>query len=175
MFEVKNIKISLKITKIPLNSVIRQFESENISYKIKNNYIILRKVFVYILFKPKNSEISHINITGIPNIESISNSIEILKENILKSLRLVPLDYKIDNLTAVYDYKQSIDQLKILNNSINHHIVKFNKEKFPGLFIRVELGTFIIFHTGKVNLVGCKNIAHLQVLFEQLESILKHE
>ncbi len=77
MFEVKNIKISLKISKIPLNSVINQFEVENIQYKIKNIYIILRNIFVYILFKPKNSEISHVNITGIPNVESISKSIEI--------------------------------------------------------------------------------------------------
>jgi TATA-box binding protein (TBP) (component of TFIID and TFIIIB) len=175
MFEVKNIKISLKITKIPLNSVISQFEDENLPYKIKNNYIILRKVFVYILFKPKNSEISHINITGIPNVESISNSIDILTKIILKSLIITPLDYKIDNLTAVYDYKKKIDQFKILNNSINNYLVRFNKEKFPGLFIKVELGTFIIFHTGKVNLVGCQNISHLQVLFEQLESILEHD
>ena len=175
MFEVKNIKISIKITKIPLNSVIRQFEEEHLPYKIKNNYIILRKDFVYILFKPKNSEISHINITGIPNVESISNSIEILTKSILKSLVITTLDYKIDNLTAVYDYKKKIDQFKILNNSINNYLVRFNKEKFPGLFIKVKLGTFIIFHTGKVNLVGCQNISHLQVLFEQLESILEHD
>jgi TATA-box binding protein (TBP) (component of TFIID and TFIIIB) len=175
MFEVKNIKISLKISKLPLNSVINQFEVENIQYKIKNNYIILRNIFLYILFKPKNSEISHVNITGIPNVESISKSIEILNKDILKSLTIVPLEYKIDNLTAVYDHKQAIDQFKILNNSINHYIIKFNKEKFPGLFIKVELGTFIIFHTGKVNLVGCQKISHLQVLFEQLESILDHD
>lgn len=175
MFEIKNIKISLKITKIPLNSVINQFEKENISYNTKNNYIIVRRVFVFIFFKPKSSEISHINITGIPNIESIYESITILKDIILKSLIIIPLNFKIDNLTAVYDYKQFIDQIEILKRSKDKHIVKFNKEKFPGLFIKVKFGTFIIFHTGKVNLVGCQDISHLQVLFEQLKSIIEHD
>lgn len=170
MFQIKNIKISLKIKPIYLNSVLKHFDKERITYKIKNNYVIINNKFVYILFKPRDSIIKHINVTKIPDIESISNSLNLLKDTISY---LIILSYKIDNITAVYDYKKEINQLKILNNHKHLFNLKFNKEKFPGLFLKVLLGTFIIFHTGKVNLVGCKDPAHLFNLFEQLKKILE--
>jgi TATA-box binding protein (TBP) (component of TFIID and TFIIIB) len=175
MFIIKNIKISLKVSEISLNSVLKEIQNnkdEKISYKVRNNYIIIRNKYVYILFKPKNSKIQHINITGIPNNEKIYDSIKNLTNNIWKSFNFDIIRHKIDNLTAVYDNKNQIDQMKILNRFQQTHVIRFNKEKFPGLFLTVQLGTFIIFHTGKVNLVGCKNADYLNILFKQLKVIL---
>lgn len=172
MFEIKNIKISLKIEELSLNSVLNQFKIENISFKIKSNYIIIKDKFVFIFFKSKNSFVNHINITQISNINFINDSIELLKEKIFKTLPFTILKQQIDNLTATCDVKKEIDQVKILNKVKNIYNIRYNKEKFPGLFVKVGFGTFIIFHTGKVNLVGCQNLFQLPFLFDCLTKIL---
>jgi len=172
MFEIKNIKLSLKTSEITLNTVIDHFTTSNITFERKSNYIIIRKQFIYVLFKPKNNIITHINVTKIPNIDNITIAIEHLLTEILNSLNVKILHQKIDNLTAIYDQKKSIDQLAIIKKSHPLYFIRFNKEKFPGLFLKDRLGTFIIFHTGKVNLVGCQDPDHLNVLFQKLLTIL---
>ena len=172
MFQIKNIKISLKITEIPLNSVLEHFQNTNVSYEIKSNYIIIKQKFIYVIFKSKNNFINHINITKIPDSINIRVSIEFFINIILENFKVHVLNYKIDNLTAIYDMKKEIDQNKLADKLKTSHIIKFNKEKFPGLFIKLEQGTFIIFHTGKVNLVGCQNPSHLVTLFKKLNGIL---
>jgi hypothetical protein len=171
MFDIKNIKVSLKLNSISLNSVLINLEKNQIEYSVKSNYIIFRKEFVYVLFKPKHLIINHVNITKIPDVVSITKSIDNFKS--ILNFQLEIQSFKIDNLTAVYDLKKEISQLKILNSFKDIYHIKFNKEKFPGLFLRVEFGTFIIFHTGKVNLVGCQDPLSLQFLFSQLLDILK--
>ncbi len=172
MFEIRNIKVSLTIKNISLNSVLKQINKQPISYEIKNNYIIIRDKFIYIFFKSKNNLISHINVTKIPNLMNIQLSVKILKEFIFKDLNLTILNTKIDNITATCDKRREINQIKLLEKIKHYYSVKFNKEKFPGLFIKVPFGTFIIFHTGKINLVGCQNPFHLQFLYELLDAIL---
>ncbi len=175
MFEIRNIKISLKTEQISLNSVLNQLEHECIPFVTKNNYVIIRYQFVYIFFKSKNCLITHINITKIPNIQSIYQSIDILKEQIFNNLNLTVVNQQIDNITATFDFRKEIDQMKILNRAKNIYKVRYNREKFPGLFIKVTLGTFIIFHTGKVNLVGCQDPSNLDILFECLQNIVALE
>jgi len=172
MFNIKNIKVSLKINSISLNSVLNDLERNQVLYSIKSNYIIFRKEFVYVLFKPKHLIVNHVNITKIPDVDSIVKSIDFLK-SILSSQILEIKSSKVDNITAVYDMNKEIEQFKILDSFKDLYHIKFNKEKFPGLFLKVEFGTFIIFHTGKVNLVGCKDPSNLKLLFSQLLDILK--
>jgi TATA-box binding protein (TBP) (component of TFIID and TFIIIB) len=172
MFNTKNIKISLRSEKISLNSVIEYLNKNLIVYQIKGNYIVIREKYVYIFFKLKDSLICHINVTKIPNFESIKDSIELLQQKILNGSDINISEYKIDNLTAIYDAKTCIDLLRVVENARSKYRVRYNKEKFPGLFIRTDQGTFIIFHTGKVNLVGCQHPDHLPVLFKCLENIL---
>jgi TATA-box binding protein (TBP) (component of TFIID and TFIIIB) len=167
MFEIKNIKISLKVKKVSLNSVLSVLDHERVKYVFKNNYIIIKRKYVFVVFKPKDQRIHHINITGIKEISGINKSI-----CLLKLVNIVPIFYKIDNITASYNHNCTINLIDILNKTKNLYPVKFNKEKFPGLFIKVKLGTFIIFHTGKINLVGCQNVCDIQLLFDELISIL---
>lgn len=172
MFEIKNIKISLKIEKISLNSVLEQLKQEGILFETKSNYIIIRDKFIYIFFKSKSGVINHINVTKIPKVEEIEISTDILKNKIFKNLNVVILTEKIDNITASYDAKKELNQFEILSKFRDTHNIRYNKEKFPGMFIKVLHGTFIIFHSGKINLVGCQNLDHLVSLFMCLSNIL---
>jgi hypothetical protein len=172
MFNVKNIKLSLKAEKISLNSVVNCLEQNWIPFEVKGNYLVIRHKYVYIFFKLRDSIIKHINVTKIPNVNDIEDCISNLKNVILKGIETVISECKIDNLTAIYDAKYCINLMKVLDNNKSNFLIRYNKEKFPGLFIRTDKGTFIIFHTGKVNLVGCQSPDHLPTLFECLEKIL---
>lgn len=172
MFTIKNMKISIKLEKISLNSVVKYLECNTIDFKIRGNYLVIYHKYVYIFFKLKDLIIRHINVTKIPDEKSINDSILVLKTEILKGMCLNILEYKIDNLTATYDVKTELDLLTVLNKTRSSFNVKYNKEKFPGLFIKTYQGTFIVFHTGKVNLVGCKSSEHLPILFKCLENII---
>jgi TATA-box binding protein (TBP) (component of TFIID and TFIIIB) len=172
MFQIKNVKVSLKINEISLNSVLKYLLENQISFEIKSNYLIIKDKFIYIFFRSKNNLVNHINITKIPSIEHIKESINFLRDKILKQLYIINESYKIDNLTAIYDYGKQIDQLNLIHKVKNTYNIRYNKEKFPGIFIKVATGTFIIFHTGKINLVGCQNPSHLPSLFNCLTNIL---
>lgn len=173
MFNVKNIKISLKTEKISLNTVVNCLKTNSVEYQIKGNYLVIRHKYVYVFFRPRTSIIQYINVTKIPCVDNIKDSINVLQHEIFQGLYIhISSEYKIDNLTAIYDTKTCIDLLKVLDNAKENYYVRYNKEKFPGLFVSTGNGTFIIFHTGKVNLVGCQNLRHLPLLFKALEKIL---
>ena len=173
MFEIKNIKFSLKIRNISLNSVLDELRISKIFFEIKGNYIIIKDNYVYILFKSKNFVLNHVNITKIPSIIEINYSVSNLKHKILRNLPIKIIQEQIDNLTATCNIGKEIDQLRLLLKNKGNYSIKFNKEKFPGLFIKAPLGTFIVFHTGKVNVVGCKSPFDLFQLFHSLNNILE--
>jgi TATA-box binding protein (TBP) (component of TFIID and TFIIIB) len=51
--------------------------------------------------------------------------------------------------------------------------MKYNNEKFPGLFVKFKEGTAILFHSGKVVLVGCKNEENLKCLTTNIYVAMK--
>lgn len=172
MFVIKNIKFSLKIKNISLNSVLDELKEQKINFETKGNYVVIRDIYVYILFRSRSFILNHINITKIPSVNQINFSVDHLQRKILKNLKIEICKEQIDNLTATYNIGQEINQLRFLQKNKKHHTIKFNKEKFPGLFIKVPLGTFIIFHTGKINVVGCQSPFHLFQLFYFLQDLL---
>lgn len=174
MFEIKNIKVSFKINPICLNTVIKSFEKNNISYTEKNNYLIIKNKFVYIFFKSGSRKLHFVNITKISCPQEIKQAIDYLKNYLLKFIILDIKNEKIDNITANFDYKQNINLYKIITHYSHSYNIKFNQEKFPGLFLKTKLGTFIIFHTGKINLIGCKDLNILPKLFQHVKNILKN-
>ena len=46
--------------------------------------------------------------------------------------------------------------------------IKYNNQKFPGLFITFERGTAIIFHSGKIVIVGCKTTKHIKCIMKNI-------
>jgi TATA-box binding protein (TBP) (component of TFIID and TFIIIB) len=53
--------------------------------------------------------------------------------------------------------------------------MKYNNEEFPGLFVKKDIGTAILFHRGTIVLVGCNSKENLKKLAlhvnEKLNSI----
>ena len=172
-FEIKNIKISLKVNEQLLNNVEKKCVIENLICKRKNNFLIIKDNFIYTLFLPSKNKTNHVNITKIPNTNSIALATNFLSEKL--NLDICEGSWKIDNITATLDLGTKISILKLLNNHSQFHnywkgtfAFSYCNEKFPGLFIKVKskekLGTIIIFSTGKVVFVGCKSVEDIKCL-----------
>ncbi len=173
MFVIKNVKISLKLKEISLNSVLRCLDVNNTKYKTKSNYIIIESKYIYIIFRPKNHQITHINVTKIPNLSEIDVAVNILRKEIFPILNISINQTNIDNLTAVYNANKNIVLPEIIKHKKDYFKITYNNEKFPGMFVKFDVGTLIIFYTGKVIAVGCKTVNSLEYLFEELNKFLK--
>ena len=168
MFEIKNIKLSIKIGPFNLNTVCNHLKYHNIEMDIKNNFIIIRNKFVYILFKSNSKIFNHINITKIQSEIFINESITHIL-NILKPLNIIYHSYKIDNITAIlHNNNMNVNILKLANNLKSKFYIRLNKEKFPGIFIAFRNGLVIIFNSGKIVSVGCKSINSLKELHAEV-------
>jgi hypothetical protein len=168
MFEIKNIKLSIKIGPFNLNTVCNHLKYHNIEMDIKNNFIIIRNKFVYILFKSNSKIFNHINVTKIPSEIFINDSITHIL-NILKPLNIIYHSYKIDNITAIlHNNNMNVNILKLANNLKSKFYIRLNKEKFPGIFIAFRNGLVIIFNSGKIVSVGCKSINSLKELHAEV-------
>lgn len=118
--------------------------------KNKINFCIIRRKevchdmdYVYI----------HINISGVKSATDLSTTIFYMQTNILP-IKSIFKSIFIDNITYSIDLQRQINlsKLSLLKK------VKLNFEKFPGAFLKVDKGTFVIFQSGKCVLLGCKNI-----------------
>lgn len=173
MFTIKNIKISFKIQRISLNTVLKHLNEKNMAYELKSNYIILRCQFVFIIFKSKDLTVSHINVTKIGQMSDMDTVEKVFKDDVFNLDEIVILNKQIDNITAVYSHHEQIVLQKIIEQVKETKTVIYNREKFPGLFLRCKIGTLIFFHTGKVIAVGVKTEHDLYLLFNDLKAFLE--
>jgi len=174
MFTIKNIKISLRISTIPLNTALSHLEENGIKYTIKSNYIVIRLVYVYIIFMSKNQTISHVNVTKIRGFNDLDDVEKVFKDMIFNFSGLNICQRQIDNITSVYNSGVKIILQSLLSNESLHHKIVYNREKFPGLFLKNSIGTMIIFHTGKIIAVGVKKEEDLDCLFNLVKLILQN-
>lgn len=174
MFSISNLKISLKISDICLKSLLSHFECLKIPFNIKSNYIIVRYDFVYIFYKSKDCKVRFINVTKIKCETYLDQVVKKLCDEILAGFELEILSKNTDNITAGIKLDKKIDLNKICLSSENPHVinVKYNKEKFPGVFLKFREGTLIIFYSGNVNVVGCKSVDHLETLHSHLIDLM---
>jgi len=175
-FQLTNIKISIKVLKICLNNVEQILKRQKKQCKKYSNYIVIQDRFTYIVFKPsikKNLETSHVNITKIPNIDMINKAIYHLIKII--NCTYVSNSKTIDNITASVKIPKDLTPEKIVNIFRNRCRITFNKETFPGVFLKFETGTAIVFHTGKCIVIGCKKIVDLEETVEKILTNLKNE
>ena len=163
-FKVANVKVSIKIKALSLDIVQKKIVEKQLYSKLHNNYLVVKSRYTFIIFKPNKcfSE-THINITKIPNIESISFAVKEI-EDILCSEHFA---IQIDNIIASTKFNKNLDLINIVRRKVFDRI-KYNNQKFPGLFIKFNQGTAIIFHSGKVVIVGCKNIEDIKWITQTL-------
>lgn len=168
MPNITNIKISLKVLPICLDTVCSIAKNCNISFKKYNNFVVLRTEFTYIIFKNKKGCNTHVNITKLRFFSDIEKSKQFLNRKILCLLKSSVIHQKIDNITASYDLKKNVNILKTIKKFINLCEVRYNNEKFPGVFLKHTLGTIIVFHSGKTILIGSKTLDSLKCLTQFL-------
>ncbi len=162
MFQIRNIKISIKVKPLVLNNAIERLENNGITLKTYSNFLTFKTHnFTYVLFKKGQRKHSHINVTQIPSLKLIRKSIRVIE----KCLGCSVLYYKIDNIIATSDLKQSVNLIDIVSRR-RFDKIKYNNEIFPGLFIKFPSGTVIIFHSGKIVIVGCKNQKTIKWILE---------
>lgn len=163
MFHVRNIKISVKIKPLVLNNVVNLLASKGISFKIYSNFVTFKnRHFTYVLFKKGKRKNCHINITQIQTLQLIKKALESIED----LLTCKVISYKVDNIIATSDVSRKISLSEIIKKN-SFDVIKYNNEVFPGLFIKFKEGTVILFHSGKIVIVGCKTL-------ESIECILKN-
>lgn len=176
-YKITNVKVSIKINEVCLDTVVQKLENKKIKYTRYHNYIVIQDIFTYIIFKPSCKQknfISHVNITKIPSISSIeiakTHLIFLINCNILTNFAV------IDNITVSLTIKHHLTPETISQIFTRLCKVTFNKETFPGIFLKFDCGTAIIFHTGKCILIGCKNIFDVDILSTYItEKLNNHE
>ena len=124
-------------------------------FKVYSNFIVFRRDYVYTLFKPGIGKSSaHLNITKLRDKSEILKAVNIIKNKISGQLLLSTI--KIDNITCSLHLNREINLREFYKTNNSNLQISYKSEKFPGLFVKTNKGTILIFHTGRVILVGCK-------------------
>lgn len=154
---IRNIKLSVKIPACPLDIAIARLTSKKVEFKIFGNFLTFKKRYSFVIFRPSTDNTSHVNVTRVPKFgHAIVKSLTTLS----KLLNCSILNHSVDNIIATEDLKKKLN-LKLLAE-INAERVIYNSERFPGLFMRFEHGTCILYHSGKVVIVGCKTVSRVK-------------
>lgn len=95
---------------------------------------------------------NHLNVTRIKSVEEIED----VKKIVSKILKRKVIYIKIDNIMATSAMNHPISLQNLAQNQLRT-IAKFNIETFPGLFLKYKEGTIILFHSGKIVIVGCRS------------------
>lgn len=166
MFLIRNIKISVKVQALTLNNALSILKNKSIITREFGNFFSFKSNnYTFVIFKRGKQENNHINITQIPNFYSINKAINCL----ISLINCRVCHYVIDNIIATSDLHKSIS-LDSLIKSKRFKRVKYNSEIFPGLFIKFRQGTTIIFHSGKLVIVGCKSIDKIECILNTIHA-----
>lgn len=175
-YKITNIKLSVKCKSISLDSVFEFCLLQGIPYTKYNNFLVIKSTYTYIIFKKSTKHIHqkdyHINITKIPCFQEISTCIDFLRTI---SPGILLLSLKVDNISVSYNLNCVVDILKLQSIAKSDCDITYNKETFPGLFLKFKkgYGTAIVFYTGKCVLLGSKNASHIENIVEKLLMFVK--
>lgn len=177
-YKITNVKVSIKIEEVCLDSAAKKLEKQNIKFTKYPNYLVIQDIFTYIIFKPsykKKNFVSHVNITKIPTICEIEKAKKHLST--LLNCNILSKPVVIDNITVSVNVEKNFTPENISKIFTDTCKITFNKETFPGIFLKFDRGTAIIFHTGKCIIIGCKNIFDVDLIsnFLTLKLNKKHE
>jgi len=165
MINIRNIKISIKTQVIALNNAIHLLQESGISVRVFPNFITFKaSSFAFVLFKPSKNSINHLNASCLKS----EDDVEAVKTVIRRLLNVQIFSSTIDNIVSTVFLEKTIDLYKVIESALFEN-VKYNPEKFPGLFAKFTKGTIILFHSGKIVIVGCKSHKDIKcVLMEAL-------
>ena len=164
-YKIRNVKISVKSTPISLNRVL--LLSGKVEYvKDCKNFVVMTDTYSYTIFKTVKLE-NHINITKIPNLEKVQDAIQQLKKHFKFCAKLI----RVDNIMATIDIERPIDLISVCEKKLFENI-KYNSEVFPGLTVEFDKGSARFFHSGKIVILGVKNIIDLKCLIQNICAVM---
>ena len=164
VFTIGNVKVSVKTCMLPLHIVCEKLKTFQIPFQEHNNFIVAKSKYTFIIFKAKlNCNTNHINITKIPCLSKIADAVG----EIETLLNCITSQLTIDNISATSTYPEKLDLVQIVNKE-KFCQIKYNNQAFPGLFLKFNLGTAILFHSGKINIVGCKREKDLEWILKEI-------
>ncbi len=133
--------------------------NKDVSQKVFSNFTVVRKQYVYTIFKTRgNNKSYHVNITKVPSRADIKISLSLLTDII--SNRFSVQTWEINNLTCSFRAGFEIPLPDVFDKLRKESYVKkvrFNPERFPGMFVTFEANTVLIFSTGKMVIIGAKS------------------
>lgn len=180
--DIVNIKVS---TKFQFPSHILDLYSTLIhknkyGYLIKqyNNMLIVKHaLYTYTIIKKKDLSY-HCNITGIKNLNEISNSYEQFLRDFFPNVIFPSPGYVIDSITSRFNLRRTLN-LKNLHASLSSNLIlnkKLNSHSFPSLKLRIQdLGCAQLYSSGKVILIAQKTEEEIRKIQQLLVSLIEEQ
>jgi len=168
-FIISNYKVSVKVCDLDWKKTLELLKNCQLNFKQHSNFISFKSVYTFTLFKPKGNQ-AHANITNIKLIKEGSEALRVLQS--LVGGKVLSHTFKIDNITASANLQKTVNLEKFFIQNHIHTAIKYNRDKFPAAFIKGSAGTILLFHSGKVILVGCKTKDQLVCLYTKLLKLL---
>jgi len=162
---VRNVKLSVKITKCSLDNAMKKLKKKKIHFRNFGNFISFNKEFSFVLFRPSLNGMTHVNVTKVSNLGA---QVDRCLAKLSKLLRRRVLSFKIDNIIATSDLKKKISLHRIKRKKGVDLL--YNSERFPGLFLKFGEGTSILYHSGKLVIVGCKTVKRIKKIKKWLSA-----
>ena len=103
---------------------------------------------------PALNDKSHCNISKVEENE-IAKCLRKLQRFL--NIPTEKTDYRIDNITATIKINHKINLKKFEKQNRYKENISYNPESFPGLVIRKNNLTYIVFTSGSINIVGGKS------------------
>jgi TATA-box binding protein (TBP) (component of TFIID and TFIIIB) len=162
-YKIANVKVSVKTLSLSLDIVYQCASLKGLTCKNYTNFLVIKKKFTYIIFKTNKNNENHINITKIPNVSFVQEAIDLIKN--LTNCFITSTH--IDNIIATTNSNRELNLEQIVKEK-KFDQIKYNNEKFPGLFVKFVIGTAILFHSGKIVIVGCKSEESIKCLIKKI-------
>jgi TATA-box binding protein (TBP) (component of TFIID and TFIIIB) len=162
-YKIANVKVSIKTLSLSLDIVYNCLKLKGLNCIHYTNFLVIKNKYTYIIFKTNKQKENHINITKIPNLSNVKEAIDL----ITNLTQCIVTSFKIDNIIATSSANQKLNLDKIVKEK-KFNQIKYNNEKFPGLFLKFNKGTAILFHSGKIVIVGCKSEEAIKCLIKKI-------
>jgi len=152
-----------KIHAFLLDSIIPKTGISSLQYRLKpdNNYITFYKS-------------GKILITGFSSLDSIHP----ITERIISILKKIPLDVsiaeiRIHNIVVVDTIGHKVQLDKIVA-SLPDTNIEYEPEQFPGMIIKEDGLSFLLFSSGKIVLTGVKDVESIEPALEKIKKKIQN-
>ena len=133
--------------------------------KITKNFVIIRGGYIFILFPRRG----YVNFTKVQSLDQLPQVIKEFKK--ITGLKVDSSTISIHNITAHgrVQLNEHLSQLKkAAEKSLINSRCIFNTSYLPGLLIKNEFGTAVIYQSGAIKFLGFKSLRSLEIFADTL-------